>query len=117
MKKNNVFIKPSGKLKGSGTMAAKGDIKGAPASRLRNNVGQKLHSQKFGSMVPQNGKADMILPPASVVAMAKVFKKYPQIGGGIPNASKVVKANSAARNIGPALSQANSKRKLKYIGA
>lgn len=113
----NVFNKPTGKLKGSQTMAAKGDIKGAPASRLRNNVGQKLHSQKFGSAVPQNGKADKVAPPASVVAMAKVFKKYPQIGGGTPNPSKVVKANNAARNMGPAISQANSKRKLKYIGA
>lgn len=115
MKKANVFIKPTGKAKGSQTMAAKGDIKGAPASRLKNNVGQKFHSQQFGSSVPQNGKADKVLSPSKEVAMAKVFNAYPNAFGK-PNPSKVVANNRSARDMSTPISNKNGKRKLKFIG-
>jgi len=83
----NVFIKPSGKLKGSQTMGAKNDSN-KPVS------------------VPNKSK---------VKIMAKVMKAYPQ--GQAPMASKVVAANQTARSTGPALSEKSSKRNMKYIGA
>lgn len=88
----NVFIKPKGKLKGSQTMAAKGDHKsqGNPKSTSTN--------------------------PKSKV-MAKIMKQYPN-KYGTPSPSSVVSANQTARDANSkAISQANSKRKLKYIGA
>ena len=88
--KSNPFIKPSGKLKGSQTMAAKGDHKsqGNPKSTSTN--------------------------PKSKV-MAGIMKKYPNTYG-TPSAGKVVARNESARDIGPAISQKNSKRNLKFIG-
>ncbi len=112
----NVFKKPTGKLKGSQTMAAKGDKKGASPSRLVNNVGQKIGGQYFGSGGPKNDPPTNNSKPSRDDAMVKVMKKYPN-NYGFPNAQKVVSANNAAINTGPALSQANNKRKLKYIGA
>ncbi len=85
----NVFTKPTGKAKGSQTMAAQGD--------------------KKGQGNPKNTSTN----PKSKV-MAKVMKSYPN-KYGTPNPGKVVAANEAARNLGPA-STANSKRNLKFIG-
>lgn len=111
----NTNKKPTGKMKGSQTMAAKGDIKGAPASRLRNNTGQKLNSQSFGSAVPQNGVADKVLSPARQKAMTEVMSKYPNKYGA-PTPQKVVPSNQSARDLGPSISNKNSKRNLKFVG-
>ena len=89
MKKTNVFIKPSGKAKGSQTMGAKGDIKGQ---------GKSISN-----------------PSMKAKVMGKVMSKYPNTYG-TPNPSKVVKANQAAQDVGTPISQQNNPRSLKYIG-
>lgn len=90
MKKNNPFIKPSGKMKGSQNIVIKGDHKSQGSSKNTNTN------------------------PKSKV-MAKVFKAYPN-AFGTPNASKVVSKNESARDIGKPISQSNSKRNLRFVG-
>lgn len=113
MSKVNPFIKPSGKQKGSQTIAAKGDHKGALPSRKVHNYGQKVQAQYFGSSTVKNGPKDNVANPSKVIAMAKIMKAYPQ--GPLPYAQKVVKANTAAMDQGKGKSAAPA-RNLKYIG-
>ena len=94
MKKTNPFIKPSGPMKGSSTMAVRGDTKKAPASRLVNNKGIKLNSQIFGSSTSKNSPTDKIKSPSTVKAMVKVMKAYPSTKG-TPAPKKVVTNNQS----------------------
>lgn len=80
-------------MRGSQTMAVKGDIKGAPASRLINNKSIKLNSQYYGSSTIKNGPSDKIASPKAVkTAVGKVMKAYPNTKGQ-PSPKKVVTNN------------------------
>lgn len=80
--------KPTGVQKGSQTIGAKNDKKGA------------------GPKGPT--------PSQKATIMSKVMKAYPQ--GPSNAADAVIAANEAARNLGKPISQ-QGRRKLKFIGA
>lgn len=134
---SDLNYKPQNKQKGSGTMGAVNDKKGAKTQNSKTNVrsmhiglkiasgdkkgtqfvpnnkGAKLSSQYYGSATPSNSRA-IVLSPQKQKAMIKVMKAYPNKNGQ-PSSGNVVKKNQAARDMAPSLSPAG-KRNLPYIG-